>query len=279
MLEGRAIPEEILAKAPESPWSFPTDSMRRRAEWVIEQDPTPSTHVALEALPENGTVLDVGVGSGAASLPLHSRASLIVGVDTSEELLAVFQELAAKLGVKTEIVAGRWPDVEKQAGQADVVVCHHVLYNVAEIAPFVRALAEHARRRVVLEITKEHPVAWMNDLWIRFHGVEFPPGPTSNDALEAMADMGLEAESREWTRNPTAGFSQREEAIAFIRRRLCLPAERDAEIESALGDRLIGAEGGWRTGVQRQHLVTIWWDTHRDRSNPSASTEGVTDII
>lgn len=260
VLERRAIPERILAAAPESPWGFPTESMRRRAEWVINQDPSPSIRVALEALPENGTVLDVGVGSGAASLPLHSRAALIVGVDPSESLLRVFQGLAGPLGVKTRAVAGQWPDVASLVDPADVVVCHHVLYNVANIVPFVHALSEHARRRVVVEITGEHPVAWMNDLFVKFHGVEFPPGPTSDDALEAIADMGLVAQSEEWTRTPSGGFLRRDEAIAFVRRRLCLPKERDGEVESALGNRLIATDGGWRTGLITQKLVTIWWD-------------------
>jgi hypothetical protein len=95
---------------------------------------------------------------------------------------------------------------------------------------------------------------------VTFHGVEFPPGPTSDDALEAIADMGFTAKSEEWRRTPTAGFVRREEAIAFIRRRLCLPAERDRDISSALGERLIAADGGWRTGLNQQRLVTIWWD-------------------
>ena len=64
---------------------------------------------------------------------------------------------------------------------ADVVVCHHVVYNVADIVPFLTALATHARLAVVLELTSRHPqVAW-SDAWRHFWGIERPtpaPRPT-----------------------------------------------------------------------------------------------------
>ena len=63
-LEARAIPDTILAAAPESPWGFPAEAFRRRAEAASDAAPTPTTSCALEALPDGGTVLDVGVGGG-----------------------------------------------------------------------------------------------------------------------------------------------------------------------------------------------------------------------
>src|SRR5919198_2420631 len=77
-LEAWAIPEEILARAPESPWEFPVGLFRARAEQAQAGRPTPSSSQALRFLPAGGTVLDVGAGGGAASLPLAGRASRIV---------------------------------------------------------------------------------------------------------------------------------------------------------------------------------------------------------
>jgi SAM-dependent methyltransferase len=257
------IPDEILSKAPESPWGFPVELFRVRAGSTRETDPT-STIRAREALAEAGSVLDVGVGGGAASLPLADRASLIVGVDPSEEMLASFREAARARGVATEEITGVWPDVEARAPPADVVVCHHVLYNGTDIERFVPPLDAHARRRVVIEMTPTHPLAWMSDLWRRFHGLERPRGPTADDALEALRELGLDARREDETVDAGAsGFEHPEDAVALVRRRLCLPADRDEELRAALGDRLVERDGLWSTGPAEETLVTLWWDARR----------------
>jgi SAM-dependent methyltransferase len=260
-LRSWAIPEEILAAAPESPWGFPTELFRRRAEASLSAAPSPSQARALEALPGQGVVLDVGVGAGASSLPLAWKAALIVGVDSSEEMLEQFREAARGVGVRVRTVLGPWPEVAEQAEQADVVVCHHVLYNVQDLAPFVQALWDHARSRVVVEITERHPLSWMNDLWVRFHGLDRPSRPTADDAEAALRELGAPVQREDHVVPPVpTGFSRREDAVAFIRRRLCLPADRDPEVEDALGDRLRERDGLWSTGPLSQRLVTLWWD-------------------
>ncbi|HEX2266853.1 MAG TPA: class I SAM-dependent methyltransferase, partial [Actinomycetota bacterium] len=83
-LEKWAIPGDILTAAPESPWGFPAGLFARRADHAhAAKEPSPSNRRALEALPERGSVLDVGCGGGAASLPLASRTSHLIGVDPS----------------------------------------------------------------------------------------------------------------------------------------------------------------------------------------------------
>src|SRR2546430_2930411 len=69
-----AIPQHILDAAPESPWHFPVELFARRAD-AAQSRMTASTLRALEALPMDGSVLDVGCGAGAASLPLAAKAS------------------------------------------------------------------------------------------------------------------------------------------------------------------------------------------------------------
>src|SRR5215510_4346551 len=109
-LERWAIPENILAAAPESPWTFPVELFASRADSAVAS-PSPSAQRALEALPDGGSVLDVGSGAGAASLPLATMASRIVAVDTSDAMLEAFAERARGAGVAAETILGRWPDV------------------------------------------------------------------------------------------------------------------------------------------------------------------------
>jgi SAM-dependent methyltransferase len=248
-----AIPPEILERAPESPWGCPPALFAHAAEEAVAagpEAPSPSTRRALEALPEGGSVLDVGVGGGAASLPLAPPAARITGVDESPRMLAAFAALAERVGVEHSEIQGRWPEAVSRVGPADVVVCHHVFYNAPDLAAFVEALTARARRRVVVELTGVHPQASIDELWRHFHGIERPAGPTPDDAVAVLAELGLDSGLERWEAPSRWSGVPRQELVAFTRRRLCLPSERDPEVDAAL-------DASFALGPRP--LVTLWW--------------------
>jgi SAM-dependent methyltransferase len=251
-LSAWAIPDAILAAAPESPHGCPTALFTRSAENAVEPGTaaSPSARRALEALREGGSVLDVGVGGGAASLPLAPPAAFVTGVDENPRMLAAFAGLAERRGVPHAEVEGSWPNVAGGVAPADVVVCHHVFYNVPDLPPFVTALTARAQRRVVVELTATHPQSSLNALWRRFHRLVRPTRPTADDALAVLAELGLEAGVERWEAPGRWEGVPKEELVAFARRRLCLPSERDAEVAAALDEDM---DRGPR------QLVTIWW--------------------
>jgi SAM-dependent methyltransferase len=256
-----AIPEEILSAAPESPWTFPVELFARRADAATEA-PTVSTRRALEALPEGGAVLDVGCGAGAASLPLAQRAGELVGVDSSDGMLEAFRGRAERSGVAVRTVEGTWPEVAADTPPADVVVCNHVFYNASDLASFALGLSDHARSRVVVELTQRHPQSALNDLWLRFHDLRRPERPTVDDAVAVLREAGLRPERQDWSAPPRGGFAERADLVAWIRRRLCLTADRDAELEAAMSDRIL--EVGGLSGLEPLPLSTLWWEGHSE---------------
>jgi len=254
-----ALPAEILEAAPESPYGFDASLFRSRAGRSVAREPNPTTQRALETLPDGGSVLDVGVGGGATSLPLAVRAGTIIGVDGQADMLGEFSEAARRAGVASRAMQGAWPAVAPEAPAADVVVCGHALYNVQELEPFARALTAHARTRVVAEITEAHPWSWMGFLYERFHGLSRPDGPTADLAREALTELGFDVGMEPSESPPPGGFETRDAAIALVRRRLCLPAERDGEIAVALGDLLAEHDGLWSAGPDHGRTLTLWW--------------------
>ncbi len=250
-LEAWAIPEAILAAAPESPWGFSPAMFSQAADRALaDTESTPSRRRAMEALPPGGSVLDVGAGGGAASLPLAPPARLLVAVDESQAMLDVFAKGAERCKVQHKEILGRWPKVATDTPKVDVVVCHHVLYNVGDLAPFLMALNGHAKLRVVVEMTKRHPQSDLNPLWKTIHGIDRPTRPTAMDAVAVVAALGYDVHVERFSGPSLWHNAPRDEQMTFARRRLCAGPEYDAEIGAYLD----------RTDDERRTLVTMWWD-------------------
>lgn len=242
-----AVPEAILAAAGRSPWGHPVAHFAARADAEVQAPVGASFEHAVRALEageastgRSGSVLDVGAGAGAASLPLIPWASALTAVDPEPEMLAAFSERAARLAdnagpaVTVRTVLGGWPEVAAEAGTADLVVCHHVLFNVRDIAGFVAALTGAARWRVVVEIPPTHPLAWMNPLWEQFHGLRRPDGPTVDDLVAVLHEQDVRALTVDrWVRPETHAHSP-QERVEQATRRLCLPVDREPEVAAAL---------------------------------------------
>jgi SAM-dependent methyltransferase len=246
-VEEWAVPAGLRVEG-ERPAGLEPERFRWKPEEDAKRPVRPSRVRALEALPEGGSVLDVGVGGGASSLGLVPRAGLITGVDRLEGMLASFEASAAAAGVKARAVLGTWPEAAAEVEPSDVAVCHHAVYGVAEIEPFVEALTASARHRVVIEVSAHPPLVGLNPLWKRFHDIVRPDRLVADDLEEVLVAMGLPVE-REDILLPPVAQPVTEERVAFARRRLCVGPERDPEIAQFLRDYI----------PEEQLVAAFWW--------------------
>lgn len=261
-----AIPEHVMAAATESPWVMPRQVFARRADRLTAEPGGPSFERAWAALDPPGSVLDVGSGPGTACLPLIPRATAVTAVDADPQMLDLLAERAPAGRVQVSRVHGSWPQVAPQVAAADVVTCHHVLYNVPDLEPFVTALTGHARRLVVVEITTNHPLSSLNPLWLTFHGLTRPDRPTADDLLAVLAAMGLTVGQRLWRREAGADYASFDELTDVTRRRLCLPPERAADVADALRELGVDPAQPVDLGSSGRDVVTIWWDGNASTS-------------
>jgi len=222
---GRGIPPEIRARVDWNPW-------HHEPSWFVPP-PVPVATLSraggLALLAPPGAVLDVGCGGGDAAFALAERATELIGVDRQRDMLDVFAATARERGVPARVVLGEWPDAARAAGQADVVVANHVLHNVVDLPPFLRALTTAARRGVVVEMLDQHPMAWLDPLWEHFHGLSRPAPATAADAVEVLHEIGVEPQVTRWERvNPPRQDPE------WVARRLCLAPQRVADVAAAL---------------------------------------------
>ncbi|MEA2635797.1 MAG: hypothetical protein QOJ33_215 [Chloroflexota bacterium] len=245
-----AIPDWILAQAREDPWALPVTLFEHKQPDTI----SPSHRHALESLLPGATVLDVGAGRCAMSLPLRPPAQRIVAVDSAAVMLENSPADAT--------ILGRWPDVAAQAGRASVVVCGHVLYNVPDLMPFVTGLSHAAERRVVVEITRSHPRnrALERALWRHFWNLERPEVPSFEDAVAVMREAGIEPGVELWESQQRGGFESLEELVTWMRQTVCVPPDRDDDVRAIVLQHASEVDGLWRLSPEPRALATLWWD-------------------
>jgi SAM-dependent methyltransferase len=226
-----AIPTAILDRAPESPWRHDVRAFAVDAD--LDRD-TISARWAREVLPPlGGTVLDVGCGGGRSSLALVPPANELIGVDRSGAMLDAFVDAASAVGVVRRTVHGVWPEVASTTPVA--VICHHVVYDVGDLVPFLWALTDHARLAVVVELTVRHPMSAWSEAWRHFWDLDRPEGPTFVDALAVVRELGLDPEVAVGPRRRlSSAASDPARLVPMARRRLCLPPERDDELAAWL---------------------------------------------
>jgi hypothetical protein len=165
-------------------------------------------------------------------------------------MLEMFDERGCELGITTTTVLGDWPAQAPTAGMAEVVTCHHVVYNVGEIVPFLQALNDAATARVVIEMPMRHPLSNLDAAWQHFWNLPRPSGPTPNDLVAVLSEMGITASSEEFV-GELRDDQSLSEAAHFTRIRLCLPVEREGEVFEFLSQAPAAAP---------RELATIWWD-------------------
>lgn len=240
-----AIPAEILDQAQTSPWIHPPELFQvpEKIEMTI------SYARALEALPDGGSVLDVGCGGGIAAFAL-TAASHVIGVDHQAEMLEMFAANAKNRGLTFEIFEGFWPQVATEVPGADVVVCHHVVYNVADIGPFLKALNAHAKHRVVIEMPTRHPLSNLSGAWKHFWNLERPSTPGPEDLLKVLNEIGIDAHVEYWV-GALRDRSDIDRDSEFMRVRLCLPPKRLGEVREYLMQNPLPSQ---------REIATIWWD-------------------
>jgi hypothetical protein len=219
-----AIPPEILAAVPDSPWTVPTEVFARRADSSVAAPTAPPT--SARGRPSSTAALC------STSAAARARRACVGCSDHGRrrqpDMLAALAARAQRLGLEARTIEGRWPDVAEETPAADVVGLPPRAYNVPDLGDFATALTDHARRRVVLELTPYHPMTPLNPLWTALHGIERPTGPTSRDAVDVLSEVGIEAELEKRPRSPRDPYPSFADMVAVTRRRLCLLPERDS---------------------------------------------------
>lgn len=245
-LDSWSIPQEILDQAEEAPWTH-APALFALPDQIAD---SPSHQKAREALSATGSVLDIGCGGGVATFAIAKSGNHVIGVDHQAEMLEMYTQNAKSRSIESEVHDGFWPAISDQVPVADVVTVHHVVYNVGDIEPFLKAVDSHARKRVVIELPLVHPMTSASAGWKHFWNLIRPTSPNADDLVSVLNEMGIKAQLEKFSAD--FPLEQSPEDIAERTRvRLCLPPSRLDEVKRFLIDHPFAT---------KRDLAVIWWD-------------------
>ena len=227
-------------------------------------DPRRTDDEALNAIaaltPRDSTLLDVGGGAGRFAVALAFRCAAATVVDPSESMLDQLREAASEAGRdNVSAVFAEWQDADVES--ADVVLCSHVVYGVADIEPFLAKLNAHANKRVILLSFVLSPQSWIAPLWEPVYGERRIDLPGLPELVNVLWEMGFYPNVRMLTPSPPQTFESVDAAIENLSGRLWITDDAvHRRLEDSIADHLEPVDGGYRVrgvGAVRQGLV--WW--------------------
>jgi len=175
------------------------------------------------------TLIDVGAGTGRHTNPLAERLEWVTAIEPSEGMRS---HIASRDNVT--VVASTWEDAE--VAPADLVICSHVLYGVADPVTFIAKLERAARERVFVmmrETDLPHPVA---EIRRRLRGETGPRLPRFSELFMLLLEVGIAPD------------------VAFLKYPIMT---RYSDMDEALADSRALFGGGWDEAAGRAVLEEI----------------------
>ena len=207
------------------------------------------------------TVLDVGGGAGRLALPLALRCRQVTVVEPSAGMVEQLEEGAREADItNVTSVQSSWEEVDSQP--ADIVLCAHVLYGVADIVPFVRKLEAGAREKVLVLMFMDSPQSHLAPLWEQVHGETRINLPALPELLHVMWEMGIYPSLEMVHSNPPRRSEDREAAIEEFRPRLYVTpgTAKDLRLIEATNRLLVETPEGLEVrGVRTRRIGLLAW--------------------
>jgi SAM-dependent methyltransferase len=224
-------------------WGKRAKSYRQALHERMDEDPF-FLHVR-EHVTQATTVLDVGAGTGRHTMALAPLVARVTAVEPSAAMRGLLEDDVRERNIQNVgTVAAEWMDADVEP--ADVVICSHVLYPIADVVPFIEKLERHARERVFVYLRVD-PLPTDMGLWSEFHGEPLQHQPVHMDLLNAMAQVGIYPDVLVGDNRFTWTFRDLDEATAQVRNGLCLREDDDAAItklHALLSERLASMPDG-----------------------------------
>ena len=133
------------------------------------------------------TLTDVGAGAGRYAAPLADRLDWVTAVEPSQGMRDLIPEKD-----NMTVIATDWEHAEP--APADLVICCHVLYGVADAPAFIAKLEAAATERVFIQLRFGQLQTAVDPIWELMTGIRRARQPVFADLWNLLLQLGIEAD-------------------------------------------------------------------------------------
>ncbi len=193
-------------------------------------------------LNERSTVLDIGAGTGAFTIPIAQKAGEVTAIEPSAEMSKQLRSKAEGL-TNIHIIDKRWQDVNiGEIGRHDLVLAAHSLYGIVDIGAELKKMLSTAKTQLCI-ITRVGQVNFYADIWQRFKEEEYHPLPSFIYLYNVLYELGIPANVEVIRAPRDQVYSDIEQAAKHWMDRLDLLPEKEDELRVYLLNRLEEKDG------------------------------------
>ena len=136
------------------------------------------------------TVLDIGAGTGALTLPLAKKVKKVVSIEPSAGMLDYLKNAASKENIENiEFINNTWEDANI-SGQYDIIVCSHALYFITDMKKSLQRMIDMTGKYLFLMIGIHESNDRYGGIWKIIKGTPYKPGPDYINIYNLLREMG-----------------------------------------------------------------------------------------
>lgn len=234
-------------------------------EWM-DKDDYPAEFISKIKIEPNDTVLDVGCGNGAITIPLAQKARSVTALDSSTRMLEFLGKKAGHPSNIHMINKGLEEVDAQEIGYHDVVVASRSLNGIADIQAQLEKLDRIARKYVYITLWGVDNRKFENEM-AELLGREGHQNPEYILVYNILYEMGIQANVEFLKSNTRNHYSNMDEALDRIKWRIGDLDEGEKSIIKKHLERVLtrNSDGSLTYTRTNSKWVLIWWE----KSHPS----------
>lgn len=234
-------------------------------EWM-DKDDYPAEFISKIKIEPNDTVLDVGCGNGAITIPLAQKAKSVTALDSSTRMLEFLGKKAGHPSNIQMINKGLEEVDAQEIGYHDVVVASRSLNGIADIQAQLEKLDRIARKYVYITLWGVDNRKFENEM-AELLGREGHQNPEYILVYNILYEMGIQANVEFLKSNTRNHYSNMDEALDRIKWRIGDMDEGEKSIIKKHLERVLtrNSDGSLTYTRTNSKWVLIWWE----KSHPS----------